>query len=215
MIGGKRVGRKKKNTPLFCVLIFMCLITTVCIYFYRQDAVARATELTYQRMYDSVKEQCLTFDAKIEGQFAILETMTESITVEEIGEKAQMIQRMQNILCTSMFYHIGFINPDGNGFIQDGSKISVQDRRYFQKAISGKYSVEMLESDRADGENKLVLAVPVIKNRKTIGVMFGSYNEKIFKNLFMARSFDEKSTSCICASSSCGRCMNSLARAGP
>ena len=200
MIGGELVGGKKKNTPLFCVLIFMCLITTVCIYFYRQDAVARATELTYQRMYDSVKEQCLTFDAKIEGQFAILETMTESITVEEIGEKAQMIQRMQNILCTSMFYHIGFINPDGNGFIQDGSKISVQDRRYFQKAISGKYSVEMLESDRADGENKLVLAVPVIKNRKTIGVMFGSYNEKIFKNLFMARSFDEKSASCICAS---------------
>ena len=200
MIGGELVGGKKKNTPLFCVLIFMCLITTVCIYFYRQDAVARAAELTYQRMYDSVKEQCLTFDAKIEGQLAILETMTESITVEEIGDKAQMVRRMQSILSSSMFYHIGFINPDGNGFIQDGSEISVKDRRYFQKAISGRYSVAMVESDRADGEHKLVLAVPVIKNRKTIGVMVGSYNEKIFKKIFMARSFDEKSASCICAS---------------
>lgn len=68
----------------------MCLITTISIYLYRKDAVCRATELTYQRMYDSVKEQCLTFDAKIEGQFAILETMTDSITVQEISDKNQM-----------------------------------------------------------------------------------------------------------------------------
>ena len=192
--------RKKKNTPLFCALVFMCLITTISIYLYRKDAVCRATELTYQRMYDSVKEQCLTFDAKIEGQFAILETMTDSITVQEISDKNQMTQRMQNILASSMFYHIGFINPDGNGYIQDGSTISVKDRRYFQRTISGRNSVEVVAADRTTGGLKFILSVPVIKDRKTIGVMFGSYNERIFKRIFMTRPFDEKGASFVCAS---------------
>ncbi len=58
----------------------MCLLTCFGIYFYRKDAVSRATELTYQRLSDSVLEQSLTFNAKITGQFAILETMAESLT---------------------------------------------------------------------------------------------------------------------------------------
>ncbi len=107
---------------------------------------------------------------------------------------------MQDIIGSSYFYHIGFITPNGEGFVQDGTDINVKDRKYFQKAISGKSSVEMITSDRAVGAPKFVLSIPVIKDRKTIGVMFGSYSEKMFKKLFVIRPLGGSGISFICDS---------------
>ena len=51
---------ERKHLNIFLAsLIFMGLLTLASILYYRADAVKRASELTYQRLSDSAKEQLL------------------------------------------------------------------------------------------------------------------------------------------------------------
>ena len=192
--------RINKKNLLLPALIFVCVITTVSIYLYRLDAVDRATELTNQRLLDSVKEQSLTFDAKIDGQFAILETMVDSMPLSEIKDKRLLAARMQSVAKSSPFLNIGFAAPDGSAFLQNGKVVNVADRDYFQKAMSGKRGASMIASGKLGKAPRLVLAVPVIKGTEAIGVMYGSYDEARFKKLFIKEPFENEGISYICDS---------------
>ena len=110
---------ERKHLNIFLAsLIFMGLLTLASILYYRADAVKRASELTYQRLSDSAKEQSLTLNAKMGGQFAILETFAESITLKEYSSKPMMMEKMNNVLSSSPFLHMGFIRSDGKGFLK-------------------------------------------------------------------------------------------------
>ncbi len=185
---------------LLPALILVCAITAVSIYLYRLDAVDRATELTNQRLLDSVKEQSLTFDAKMYGQFSVLETMVDSMSVEELKDKRSLMSKMQSVAKSSPFLNIGFADPNGNAFLQNGLSVNISDRDYFKKAMSGKRGASMIASGKLGKKPRLILSVPVIKGTEAIGVIYGSYSEEIFKKIFIKQPFEGQGVSYICDS---------------
>ena len=103
--------RIKRKNMFLTALILACAITAVSIYLYLLDAVERATELTNQRLLDSVKEQSLTFDAKMDGQFSVLETMVDSMSVNELKDNRALISKMKSVAKASPFQNIGRADP--------------------------------------------------------------------------------------------------------
>ena len=177
--------RIKRKNMFLTALILACAITAVSIYLYLLDAVERATELTNQRLLDSVKEQSLTFDAKMDGQFSVLETMVDSMSVNELKDNRALISKMKSVAKASPFLNIGFADPKGDAFLQNGRIVNISDRDYFKKAMSGKRGASVVASSKLGKEPRLILSVPIIKGTEAIGVMYGSYSEEIFKKIFI------------------------------
>lgn len=192
--------RIKRKNMFLTALILACAITAVSIYLYLLDAVERATELTNQRLLDSVKEQSLTFDAKMDGQFSVLETMVDSMSVNELKDNRALISKMKSVAKASPFLNIGFADPKGDAFLQNGRIVNISDRDYFKKAMSGKRGASVVASSKLGKEPRLILSVPIIKGTEAIGVMYGSYSEEIFKKIFIKQPFEGEGISYICDS---------------
>ena len=177
---------ERKHLNIFLAsLIFMGLLTLASILYYRADAVKRASELTYQRLSDSAKEQSLTLNAKMGGQFAILETFAESITLKEYSSKPMMMEKMNNVLSSSPFLHMGFIRSDGKGFLNDGKEVNVSDRSYFQRGMAGRRSIERVSRGKIEKFPRFIVSIPLVINRKTVGIIYGSYNEDMLRDLIV------------------------------
>ena len=192
---------ERKHLYIFLAsLIFMGLLTLASILYYRADAVKRASELTYQRLSDSAKEQSLTLNAKMGGQFAILETFAESITLKEYSSKPMMMEKMNNVLSSSPFLHMGFIRSDGKGFLNDGKEVNVSDRSYFQRGMAGRRSIERVSRGKIEKFPRFIVSIPLVINRKTVGIIYGSYNEDMLRDLIVPHVFEGRGASYICDS---------------
>lgn len=83
------------------------------------------------------------------------------------------------------FLNIGFADPKGDAFLQNGRIVNISDRDYFKKAMSGKRGASVVASSKLGKEPRLILSVPIIKGTEAIGVMYGSYSEEIFKKYLL------------------------------
>ncbi len=67
------------------------------------------------------------------------------------------------------------VAPDGKSIaITGGEQVDVNDREYFQIAITGKKNISDALVSRATGGLIVVIAVPVIENNRVIGIMAGT-----------------------------------------
>lgn len=192
---------ERKHLNVFiAAIIFVGLLALASILYYRADAVDRAIELTYQRLSDSAKEQGLTLNAKMDAQFAILETFAESITIKEYNSKPLMMEKMNKVRKSSPFLHIGFIRRDGKGFINDGEDVDISDRNYFKRSIAGRRSIDKIFRGKVEKSTRFVVSIPFVIDGKTMGVIFGSYNEDMIRNLIVPHVFEGRGASYICDS---------------
>ncbi len=192
--------RRDGRNVFWLVLISMGVITLLSVLYYRHDAVERASALTSERLSDSAKERSITLKAKVDGQFAVLYTFAESLSASEYADKQAMLARMNSLLHTSSFLHIGFVKADGHGYLNNGREVYVGDRDYFRKAISGQRAIEKILSGKLEKQPRFIIAVPLIINRHTVGIIYGSYNDRMLRDLLVPKSFVNKGASYICDS---------------
>lgn len=71
---------------------------------------------------------------------------------------------------------VALFDADGNAYYDNGAVKNVASRRYFKEAMAGHESLSDPLESSVDKETRVVLAVPVRKDGKVVGVLGGSYN---------------------------------------
>ena len=192
-------GHRSKNHIRFASALaaFLCYLVAAFVVFFASvdNAVNKNTVALLQ---SNVQQQSYHFEAVIDLQFNTLEVAASYIGMQpQRLTLEQMEDVLQSLSSTDTFGRTMLILPDGTGYTSDGVKTQVKDRPYFITAMSGKRALSNPISSSVDGDNKVVLAVPVRRNGEVTAVLGGSYDVGALSNLLFADIYDGKGYSFI------------------
>lgn len=192
-------GHRSKNNIRFAIALaaFLCYLVAAFVVFFASvdNAVNKNTVALLQ---SNVQQQSYHFEAVIDLQFNTLEVAASYIGMQPQRLTAeQMEDVLQSLSSTDTFGRTMLILPDGTGYTSDGITTQVKDREYFTAAISGERALSNPISSSVDGDNKVVLAVPVRRNGEVTAVLGGSYDVGALSNLLFADIYDGKGYSFI------------------
>lgn len=192
-------GHRSKNNIRFAIALtaFLCyLVVAFMVFFASVDNVVNKN--TVELLRSNVQQQSYHFEAVIDLQFNTLEVAASYIGMQpQRLTLEQMEDVLQSLSSTDTFGRTMLILPDGTGYTSDGVTTQVKDRAYFTTAMSGKRALSNPISSSVDGDNKVVLAVPVRRNGEVTAVLGGSYDVGALSNLLFADIYDGKGYSFI------------------
>ena len=192
-------GHRSKNNIRFAIALtaFLCyLVVAFMVFFASVDNAVNKN--TVELLRSNVQQQSYHFEAVIDLQFNTLEVAASYIGMQPQRLTAeQMEDVLQSLSSTDTFGRTMLILPDGTGYTSDGITTQVKDREYFITAMSGERALSNPISSSVDGDNKVVLAVPVRRNGEVTAVLGGSYDVGALSNLLFADIYDGKGYSFI------------------
>lgn len=192
-------GHRSKNNIRFAIVLtaFLCyLVVAFMVFFASVDNAVNKN--TVELLRSNVQQQSYHFEAVIDLQFNTLEVAASYIGMQPQRLTLEQIEDvLQSLSSTDTFGRTMLILPDGTGYTSDGVTTQVKDRAYFTTAMSGKRALSNPISSSVDGDNKVVLAVPVRRNGEVTAVLGGSYDVGALSNLLFADIYDGKGYSFI------------------
>lgn len=192
-------GHRSKNNIRFAIALtaFLCyLVVAFMVFFASVDNAVNKN--TVELLRSNVQQQSYHFEAVIDLQFNTLEVAASYIGMQpQRLTLEQMEDVLQSLSSTDTFGRTMLILPDGTGYTSDGVTTQVKDRAYFTTTMSGKRALSNPISSSVDGDNKVVLAVPVRRNGEVTAVLGGSYDVGALSNLLFADIYDGKGYSFI------------------
>lgn len=194
------LNRNKNNLKYAVVLAaFLCYLAAAFVIFFSSvDSAVKKN--TVELLHSNVEQQSYHFEAAIELQFNTLEVASNYISLQpQQLTSEQMEDMLQALSSTDTFGRTMLILPDGTGYTSDGITTQVADREYFKRALSGERAISNPISSSVDGDNKVVLAVPVYRNGEVTAVLGGSYDVGALSSLLFADIYDGKGYSFIVA----------------
>lgn len=162
--------------PYIRIVTIFLLAITLCIlgfFFFVQKDVEKNVESTIN---ENVVKQGHHFSSILELHYAYLEGIAQYLSDSEDLLAHENIELIRSVGKESELDAISIVDVDGISHYDNGTTKDVSSRRYFKEGISGKRTLSAPLSSRLDGQTKVVLGVPIIKNEQVIGVLGGSYN---------------------------------------
>lgn len=192
-------GHRSKNNIRFAIALaaFLCYLAAAFMVLFASVDNA-VNKNTVELLRSNVQQQSYHFEAVIDLQFNTLEVAASYIGMQpQRLTLEQMEDVLQSLSSTDTFGRTMLILPDGTGYTSDGVTTQVKDRAYFATAMSGERALSSPLSSSVDGDNKVVLAVPVRRNGEVTAVLGGSYDVGALSNLLFADIYDGKGYSFI------------------
>ena len=171
------MGRhRSKNSFRYAVALSVFLgylVAAFMVFFASVDNAVNRN--TVELLRSNVQQQIYHFEAVIELQFNTLEVASNYIGMQpQRLTEDQMDDVLQALSSTDTFGRTMLILPDGTGYTSDGITTQVKGRAYFETALSGERALSDPLSSSVDGDNKVVLAVPVRRDGQITAVLGGS-----------------------------------------
>lgn len=143
-----------------------------------------------QSVEDLVGEANTKVVREIEERIHVLNVTSKYITVDELKqiekqEKLEALEeRLNEVIEKNKFKRIGISLLNGTTYLNNGERINVKDREYFQQTLNGNEYVSYLMNSKLDGKEVNVYSVPVIKQGEIVAVLWASvYTEQFYNTL--------------------------------
>jgi methyl-accepting chemotaxis protein len=82
--------------------------------------------------------------------------------------------------------------PDGTCLFDDGSKLQISDRSYFQKTMENNTVISDLTVSRLDGNRCIIISVPVCRNSKVVGTINTLLSTKTMNELLQIKTSSQQ-----------------------
>lgn len=176
---------KKIRVLLFCALFFFLLMFHAFFKFER-TFLSMETHQKQEELGKTAKIKAETIQKKYANMVTSLQALAENVKGLS-SDSEQVVRQMTLLAKAGYFNYVGVSDRLGNAMDSDQHKINIQEREYFQEAISGKISIsDVIASQVNEGEEVQVLAVPVWRDSLPQGIVFGIVNvgtmDKLMEN---------------------------------
>lgn len=154
---------------------------------------------TYENLQLTAEQHVVALEAKLDGQFNLLDSLSSHIANFYDGEKFSGTKPLlADFAKTSGFTFIGVADGDGTADISTGETIDISGRDYFINSLSGKRAIQKLAKNKIHDIESIIISVPVLTEEGEVaGVLFGSVYAKDFEKPLVSQAYYENTYSFI------------------
>ena len=176
-------------------VVVAAIYLTVSILIFSQSSNALITDTTQMYLGENVKAMSAIFGTKLEDQLVMLESQVRYFQDIDLSDYNVMKATILATKGIGAFKNIGVANSTGATINYNGkSSGNIMLTDYFKEAMTGIDSVSQKTHIDEDGDEVLVLAVPIMKDNTAVGVVFGTFTKDILNSLVNTVSFAESGT---------------------
>lgn len=173
------------------LIIMTAILFLITFQWFHKSTTDHLRENNYTYIEEITAREALTFKTKLEDQLLMLESLAKNfqdVDFSDYNATKEAIYATQGI---GDFKRITFATLTGSTINNNNTTSgNILKKDYFQEAISGVPTVSSTIEVDDDGEEVLVLAVPIEKNEEVAAVLTGTFNRTLLNELFLAGSFN-------------------------
>ncbi|WP_346355841.1 methyl-accepting chemotaxis protein [Azotosporobacter soli] len=166
--------RGKLLSVMLSLLVLSLGVSALLSYYFANQYLKKSIDDTAMAVASDYSQR---IQGDIDNLRIQLEELANSPTIEMGKEPAAIRSLLADLQKRqSRFDNVNFIQPDGNGFRNDGSVTNVSDRDYYKKVVETKkpYVSDPLLS-RSTGKLAVIIGVPVLNSQnQLIGMISGN-----------------------------------------
>lgn len=195
-IFGEQSMKKFINSYLFIIILvlFSAVYLSVSMVIFGNSTNDVIDKTTQMYMKENAKAVAAVFNTKLADQLTMLESQVRYFRDTDLTDHSEMESVILQTKGIGDFKNIGVANADGVTVNYNGhSSGNISQTDYFKEAMSGSDAVSESTYTDEDGDEVLYLAVPIEKNGKIKGIVFGSFTKDILNTLVDTASFGSDS----------------------
>ena len=186
---------KKKINARFLVIgavILTAVILTVSFFLYTRSTNRLIEDNTKMYLKENANAVAAVFNTMLDDQLVMLESQVRYFKNIDLSDYNAMKDTIVATKGIGAFKNIGVANNTGSTINYNGrSSGNIFLTDYFKEAMTGENAISEITYIDEDGDEVLVLAVPIIQDGKAIGVVFGTFTKSILNSLIDTVSFAE------------------------
>lgn len=171
---------KSKKIILFASAVAVLLITSAIIvgtFIKIQNKIRRQMFYNYMEQIDELSSQIMnTIRLEIEYSAYLLKSVEETLDIN-IDSLDESINSLKNLKNKGNFKTLGIIDYKGNYFDTENNYYKINMQNFLKNINFGEKNYSYYVSDVLNEKNKkeIAIAVPIYKENKMTGVLFGYY----------------------------------------
>ncbi len=154
---------------------------------------------TRQSIADVTKQNVTALQSELKGKYGLLTGMARGLPEDLEGIQYQLDQ-MHEMRDLYRFKRMGYIMPNGKTITSDGYQTILSSWNFLEESLDGHIRISDVLPDTIDGSmteiNVITMPVYDAAGESVRGVLFASYETKMFRELMIIDSYDEKGVSC-------------------
>ncbi|MEG0944848.1 MAG: cache domain-containing protein, partial [Angelakisella sp.] len=155
--------------------VVLCSITVGIIMDFSHQVQHALTAETYRTLSEVSKTYNKVFNDRIEDTVVTMNMLAGHLSSVHGSSPEEVMDVLQNAVDKGGFTKMAVCREDGVSISNEGTVVNVSHRDYFQKAINGTPDVSEPLTLSTDGEESIIVAVPVTHAGQVTGVLFGGY----------------------------------------
>ena len=185
-----------KHNLFASIGVVLCCLALVFILFLFRLAVNNQYESTMQDyLNDNVNALSNVFYTKLNDRLIMLESQTRYFKDIDLTDYNLMKSTIMSTKGIGAFKTIGVANSSGATINYNGkSSGNILLSDYYKAAMSGKNAISETTVTDEDGEKVLALAVPIMRNGKAVGVIYGTFTQRVLNSIADTGNFAKQGT---------------------
>ncbi|MBU3805044.1 MAG: EAL domain-containing protein [Candidatus Cellulosilyticum pullistercoris] len=178
---------KGKNSKVNFIWIFIIWFSVILSILLLNNFIINENKKNLLNTIKTITDEInVRLNKEINTKFTNLEVTAKYLSEEELANPEKAIQELNRVAEKSNFNKIAITYPDGVSYLNTGQVINLGHREYFQKSMRGENYISSLVESAVDSSAVNVYSVPIIRNDKVVGVLWGSVlTEDFYKSLLM------------------------------
>lgn len=182
--------RLSSQHPIYFSILFTLVILVGTFFWFRSNIQRLVESITEEYLEENAKSQAAVFRTKLEDQIVMLESQARyfyDIDMTDYNETKETILSTNGI---SGFKTIGVASSTGSTLNYNGrSSGNILQNDYFKEAMTGVPSISKFPYKDESGDDVLAIAVPILQKETVVGVVFGTFDQNILRDLIATSSF--------------------------
>ncbi|MCR4780089.1 MAG: SpoIIE family protein phosphatase [Ruminiclostridium sp.] len=184
----------KSSLVIIVVVLISAVYLTVSMFIFGNSTNTLIRDTTQMYIDENVKAMAAIFNTKLEDQLVMLESQVRYFRDIDLSDYNAMRDRIMQTKGIGAFKNIGVANTTGATINYNGkSSGNIMLTDYFKAVMQGHDSISQSTYKDEDGDEVLVLAVPIVTDGKVVGTVYGTFTKDILNNLVETVSFGEAS----------------------
>lgn len=188
----------RTNLPTVLSVIFAIIILVGTFFWFRLNVWKMIYTTIENFMTETADTKAQTFTTKIDDQMIMLESQTRYFKDIDLTDYNAMKETVMRTKGVGAFNSIGVANVAGmtvNYLGKSAGNILLTD--YFKENLKGREAISRDAFIDENGEEVMVLSVPIIRNDKVDGAVYGTFTKKTLNNLLESLSAEKNVTNLI------------------
>lgn len=189
--------RKKFITNYIVAIItfILTLIMGIAIFF---NGVSIAVENNSRKtLITNVVRQSEHLNTILNINYSYLNVLAQELSKSQDLFSEDNVSLIQAFMHNTDLNRTAIIDPNGNALYDNEVIKNVAHRRYFKESMQGKQSLSDPLESSVDQQTRVILCVPIFRDRQVIGVVGGSYNVTKLGNMLFDDLFEGQGKSFI------------------